>query len=138
MPPSRVRYNSYYHIWTTIIKNDKPEIFGAANRRYDSKDAIAGSVFEEFRKDENGHYYALNAIRQLIQNTNAKYILLSYSNGGRATKEELFDILNSAGKILKIAEINYKKNVMANMSWTNEWISKIDTNVEFLILLERN
>ena len=25
MPPSRVRYASYYHIWTTIIKHDKPE-----------------------------------------------------------------------------------------------------------------
>ncbi|MDR2768923.1 MAG: DNA adenine methylase, partial [Treponema sp.] len=26
MPPSRVRYASYYHIWTTICLNDKPEV----------------------------------------------------------------------------------------------------------------
>ena len=28
MPPSRVRYASYYHVWTTIIQNDRPELFG--------------------------------------------------------------------------------------------------------------
>ena len=33
MPPSRVRYASYYHLWTTICKNDKPRLFGAALRR---------------------------------------------------------------------------------------------------------
>lgn len=27
MPPSRVRYASYYHLWTTICKNDKPKLF---------------------------------------------------------------------------------------------------------------
>ncbi len=30
MPPSRVRYASYYHIWTTICLNDRPELFGKA------------------------------------------------------------------------------------------------------------
>jgi len=35
MPPSRVRYASYYHIWKTICLNDKPDLVGAANRRAD-------------------------------------------------------------------------------------------------------
>ena len=38
MPPSRVRYAAYYHLWTTIIQNDKPALFGKANRREDSRD----------------------------------------------------------------------------------------------------
>ena len=33
MPPSRVRYASYYHIWKTICLNDKPELAGKTNRR---------------------------------------------------------------------------------------------------------
>lgn len=138
MPPSRVRYNSYYHIWTTVILNDKPKLFGKANRREDSKDEVAVSVFEEFRKDQNGQFIAMKAIRKLIHETNSKYILLSYSSGGRATKEELFDIIHSEGKLIKAMEINYKKNVMAQMRWTNEWINSDGKHLEYLFLMEKN
>jgi adenine-specific DNA-methyltransferase len=137
MPPSRVRYSSYYHIWTTIIKHDKPEIFGKVNRRVDSRDLESASVFEEFRKDENGKFLAMKALRKLIQETNARYILLSYSSGGRATKQELSDIINESGKLLKIVEIDYKKNVMANMRWTNDWINSDDKHHEYLFLMEK-
>ena len=140
MPPSRVRYASYYHIWTTVIKNDKPKLFGKVNRREDSRDLIAGSVFEEYRKNDNGNFIAMEAIRTLIQKTNAKYIMLSYSSGGRATKKELETILNETGKVLKIIEIDYKKNIMASMRWTNEWLNasnEKDVHKEYLFLMEK-
>jgi adenine-specific DNA-methyltransferase len=63
--------------------------------------------------------------------------LLSYSSGGRASREELFDILNSNGKILKSMEIDYKKNVMSNMCWTNEWVNKDEKHLEYLFLIEK-
>lgn len=137
MPPSRVRYNSYYHIWTTIIQNDKPTLFGKANRRIDSKDEIGASVFEEFRKDENGNFIAMEAIRKLISETQANYILLSYSSGGRASKAELFDILQSAGKLMKVVEIDYKKNVMSSMRWTHNWVNSDDKHLEYLFLMQK-
>jgi len=138
MPPSRVRYASYYHIWTTIIKNDKPEIFGKANRRIDTKDTVASSIFEEFRKDEDGHFIAMNAIRRMIELAKTRYVLLSYSSGGRATKSELIDILNSSGKIIKALEIDYKHNVMGSMRWTNDWVNSDNKHQEYLFLLEKN
>lgn len=137
MPPSRVRYNSYYHIWTTVIQNDKPPLFGKANRREDSRDSVEGSVFEEFRKNENGHFIAMEALRKLIQETRSRYILLSYSSGGRANKQELSDIMNETGKMLKAVEIDYKKNVMGNMRWTNEWINSDGKYHEYLFLMEK-
>jgi adenine-specific DNA-methyltransferase len=138
MPPSRVRYNAYYHIWTSVILNDKPKLFGKANRREDSRDCIAASVFEEFRKDENGRFIAMQAIKKLIHETNSRYILLSYSSGGRAAKEELFDIINSAGRLIRALEIDYKKNAMGQMRWTNEWINSDGKYVEYLFLMEKN
>ncbi len=138
MPPSRVRYASYYHIWKTIINHDKPAVFGKVNRREDSRDGIAGSIFEEFRKDENGSFIAMQALRRLIQETKSRYILLSYSSGGRATKQELNEIINESGKLLKAVEINYKKNVMANMRWTHEWINSDGKHREYLFLMEKN
>lgn len=138
MPPSRVRYSSYYHIWTSIIKNDKPAIFGAAGRREDTRDTISGSVFEDFRKDENGKFIAVKAIEKLIKEVNTKYVALSYSSGGRATAEELNEILRSNGDLLKVIEVDYKKNVMAGMKWTDEWLRDVEEpNREFLFLLEK-
>ena len=137
MPPSRVRYNSYYHIWTTVIQNDKPTIFGKANRREDSRDTIDGSVFEEFRKDSDGHFIAMKALGKLIKETRSHYILLSYSSGGRATKEELHQAMTENGKLLKVVEIDYTKNVMANMRWTNEWINSDGKHREYLFLMEK-
>ena len=140
MPSSRVRYASYYHIWTSVIKHDKPAIFGKVNRREDSRDLIAGSIFEEFRKNEDGNYIAMQALQTLIKQTRAKYILLSYSSSGRATKKEIETILNEDGKVIKIIEIDYKKNIMANMCSTNEWLSPSNENnghKEYLFLMEK-
>lgn len=137
MPPSRVRYASYYHIWTTVILNDKPAVFGKVNRREDTRDQVAVSVFEEFRKDSNDNFIAMKAIKKMIEATKARYILLSYSSGGRATKAELTDILNSSGKLIKVIEIDYKHNVMASMRWTNEWINSNGKHHEFLFLMEK-
>lgn len=137
MPPSRVRYSAYYHIWTTVINHDKPKLFGKVSRREDTRDTVSASVFEEFRKDENDKFIAMNAIKKLIQKTKSRYILLSYSSGGRATKEELYAILNDSGKVLKAVEIDYKKNVMGGMRWTNDWINSDGKYLEYLFLLEK-
>ncbi|MDR1686826.1 MAG: DNA adenine methylase [Desulfovibrio sp.] len=138
MPPSRVRYASYYHIWTTICLNDKPKIFGKAKRRADTSDTVAGSVFEEFRKNESGRFIVIEAIEKLIKETPANYIILSYSSGGRATANELNDVLNSYGKLIEIKKINYKKNVMATMKWTYDWVNEIEKdNFEYLFLMEK-
>lgn len=137
MPPSRVRYNSYYHIWTTVINHDKPQLFGKANRRVDSRDGCGCSIFEEYRADKSGAFIAIKAIDSLIAKTDAKYILLSYSSGGRATKEQLFDIIHSHGNLLNILEINHKKSVMANMRWTNEWASQDNKNTEYVFVIAK-
>lgn len=137
MPPSRVRYASYYHIWKTVILNDTPQLFGKAARREDSRDTHAYSVFEEFRKDEDKSFIAMQALNQLIQKTDAHYLLLSYSSGGRATKSELLAALSENGKLLKAIEIDYRKNIMSEMSWTNIWKATNNQHKEYLFLLEK-
>ena len=138
MPPSRVRYASYYHIWKTICLFDNPELFGKVNRRKDSSDTIAGSIFEEFRKDENGRFVAVQAIDHLLKATNARWVILSYSSGGRATADELNDVMRRHGKLVEVVEIEYKKNVMADMKWTNQWLRNVEQpNKEFLFLIEK-
>lgn len=139
MPPSRVRYSSYYHLWKTICLNDKPEIFGKAKRRADTSDRVVGSVFEEFRRNlKTGRFIAVEAIEHLIQHTKARWILLSYSSAGRGTAEEVDYILRKNGEILAVRKIDYKRNVMASMKWTNEWLRTTENkNQEFLFLINK-
>ena len=137
MPPSRVRYASYYHLWKTIILNDKPETVGAANRRTDASDTKSGSVFEDFRRGESGKYVVIEAIEKLLKRARAKYILLSYSNGGRATFDELNEIIRSLHFHSNVFEVDYRHNIMAQMKWTNEWTNSDTKCKEYLFLLSK-
>ncbi len=137
MPPSRVRYRAYYHFYKSVILNDKPRVFGKANRREDSRDTAFPCIFEEFKKDKSNKFIAIRAIERLIANTNARYILLSYSSGGRASKQELQEIISLNGRLLDAREIDYKKNVMSAMRWSYEWVNDDNTHKEYLFLLER-
>jgi len=139
MPSSRVRYSAYYHVWTTICLNDKPPLFGKVNRREDTKDRVAASIFEEFRRTPSGKFFAVDAIHRLLKMMSAKHIMLSYSSGGRATATELNEVLCDVGEIIEVIELDYRRNVMANMTWTKEWLQNTQKpNREFLFLINKH
>ena len=138
MPPSRVRYSAYYHLWTSICLFDKPALFGKANRRRDTSDRLAASVFEEFRRSSSGRFIAVEAIEKLIKATQARWIILSYSSGGRATARELNEIIQSNGTLVETVALEYRKNVMSAMRWTNQWVRAAEQpNMEFLFLIQK-
>ena len=139
MPASRVRYASYYHIWKSVCLFDQIELFGKSKRRADTSDRTASSVFEEFRRNGSGRFIAVEAIERLIKKVRARWIIMSYSSGGRATAGELHEVIAANGKLLDTVEVTYKKNVMAAMRWTNEWLRDANLpNREFLFLIEKN
>jgi adenine-specific DNA-methyltransferase len=138
MPPSRVRYAAYYHLWNSICLFDKPALFGKARRRVDSSDTVASSVFEDFRRGKNGGFVAVEAIERLLRNTRARHIILSYSSGGRGTAQELNEVIHATGRLAEVVEMAYQRNVMASMRWTHRWVNDAETpNKEFLFLIEK-
>jgi adenine-specific DNA-methyltransferase len=138
MPPSRVRYAAYYHLWTSICLFDQPPVFGKVKRRIDTSDKVNASVFEEFRKSADGKFIAVEAIERLLQETRATYLILSYSSGGRATAEELHQAITNAGELIEVVEVDHQRNVMSAMRWTNEWVrDAAEKNREFLFLIRK-
>lgn len=138
MPPSRVRYAAYYHLWATVCLNDRPELFGKAGRRKDSSDTVAYSPFEDFRRNAAGNFVAVEAIARMLRTVRARQVLLSYSSGGRATAQELHEAIASAGRVVEAVEVDYRRNVMAGMRWTHEWVREAETpHREFLFLIEK-
>ena len=140
MPPSRVRYASYYHLWTTICLNDFPKLFGKAKRRIDTSDKVATSVFEEFKRNHlTGRFIAVEALERLIRSTTSRWVILSYGSEGRGTAEEINQVLSESGRVVDVIKVDYKRNVMAGMKWTHEWLRDTESrNYEFLFLIDKN
>ena len=130
-PTTRVRYTSYYHIWKTIILNDKPDVFGASNRRCDSRDKYSVSIFEEYKKVD-GKFIAEQAIDNLIGKVASGVIVMSYNNNGRVPVELLKD------KFDKCISFDHKSNTMTNMTTNKQWVNiNHNTNQEYLFIKDK-
>jgi adenine-specific DNA-methyltransferase len=131
---TRVRYRSYYHLWTTICKNDQPSLHGAALRRYDaSSDSLPGGI-SQF--ESTNHEVVYQATRKLIEQLNCRYVLFSYSITGKVTPTDLQEIF-SQYKLLQFARFDYKEHAMKRCTSNETWLGDQGVNQEFLILIEK-
>ncbi len=104
-PPYNSRqYSRFYHVYETLVKWDKPELYGVALKP----------------KPENMSKYctvkARDTFADLVQNLNSKYIIVSYNNTYKSKSkssenkiklEEIKDILEQKGHT-KIFECSHK------------------------------
>lgn len=140
MPSSRVRYGGYYHLWETVVLNDRPRLFGSVGRRVDSSDRVRYSVFEDYRVGGDGRYVVAGAFERLVRETRASYVLLSYSSGGRLGVRDLLDICSMVGRVVLVESVVYRRNVMVSMCSGGEWATggtRGGEHVEYLILVEK-
>ena len=141
MPPSRVRYASYYHLWKTVCLNDQPELVGVARRRADVSDTVDPSVFESFKRAESGKFVVTEAVEKLIDETKSRWVLLSYGSTGRLTQQEIVTSIKQAGyNSPKQSDWEQSANVMSAMTWTNDWTGQRtsgSTNTEYLMLIDK-
>lgn len=101
-PPYNGRqYISNYHLLETVARYDNPKIKGTTGIRVDPdatsdfcKKSKVSTVFEE-----------------LIRNSNFKYVVVSYSNEGLMSEDEISNILKKYGnpKTLKVKKIPYRR-----------------------------
>ncbi len=47
--------------------------------------------------------------------------------------------LIKAGQLIEVVEVDYKRNVMGGMRWTNDWVREVeDKNKELLFLIKKS
>lgn len=129
-PYNQHSYAGNYHIWETLVLYDKPEVYGVARKRIDTKHNK--SVFN-YKKE------APHALRQLILNLQVKYIILSFSNEGFFNINELKSICEERGPTL-VFEKNYKRYVGAQIGVYNPNGIKVSEpthlyNTEYLFVI---
>lgn len=130
---TRVRYFSYYHLWTTVCKNDKPVLVGAAKRRYDvSSDSLPGAISEfENIKEENVE----KSFRKLFERYDNNRVLLSYSNRSRVKIDNLIEIMKEYYDMEKILKIDHLPNSQTFAITHGKDKNDVeDDNYEYLLL----
>jgi adenine-specific DNA-methyltransferase len=50
----------------------------------------------------------------------------------------LAEAIAGSGRVLELLKLDYKRNVMSGMKWTNEWLRESEApNQEYLFLIEK-
>lgn len=139
MPSSRVRYGQYYHIWKTIILNDKPNLIGEINKRSDANVLNTYSIFEEYKKNKDNTFIAFDAIKRLINEANCKHIVFSYNNNSRVAVDDILAWVSSEKMNFNVFFLEHSKNVMAHCNSTNEWTELAHKkNFEMLLIITKD
>ena len=94
-PPYNERqYAPNFHVLETLTVWDKPVLTGKTGQRiYDDKKSLYCLKKE-----------ATEAFKDLIDNANSKYIVVSYNNEGIISRESLIKILESKGEVIEHAK----------------------------------
>jgi adenine-specific DNA-methyltransferase len=131
-PYSSHNYSSYYHIWDSITRWDKPEVGLKTNRRVD-RITSSDEYDESMSSPWNSKVRALEAFEQLVKRLPVRYILISYNDESLVPINDLIAAMKKFGQ-LHVNEIDYKRNIMSQIG--NGVVGNTH-NKEYLILITR-
>lgn len=130
-PYNQHSYLSNYHIWESLVRWDKPEVYGIACKRIDCRSR--GSIFNSKPRFEA-------AFTALIENIRAQWIIMSFNNEGYLTRDAAERMLRKRG-VLRVIEHDFKRYVGAQIGIYNlsgKKVGKVDhlRNKEYLFTVE--
>ena len=134
-PYTPADYSTYYHIWDSIAKWDKPEVGLKTNRRADrikSADTHDKAMVSPWYKKKA----ALNATERLMDRLPVKYIVLSYSDEGLIKLDELKEVLEKYNSY-DIVSLDYKRHVMSKIGAGAKEGSYKEKNREYIITIKK-
>lgn len=129
-PYNQHKYLGNYHIWESLVLWDKPEVYGVACKRVDARER--SSVF-------NSKPQAHAALQRVIREVRAKSLVVSFSNEGYFTYDELIGILSCRGEPVAL-EVDFKRYVGAQIGIYNPQGEKVGEvshlrNKEFIFVV---
>lgn len=135
-PYNQHSYLGNYHVWETLIRWDHPEVYGVARKRVDVRQRQ--SVF-------NSRPKFLGALRTLLHSVRADTIILSFSDEGYISREDLLSILAELfdhDASITALDHDYKRYVGAQIGIHNPQGEKVGTvshlrNTESLYVVTR-
>jgi adenine-specific DNA-methyltransferase len=108
-PYNQHRYLGNYHVWESLVRWDKPQVYGTAMKRIDCK---------EYKSDFNSRKRIAGALSAVVDAVDARYLLVSFSNEGFLTRRDVEDLLRGRGEVGAL-EVDYKRYVGAQIGIYN-------------------
>ncbi len=133
-PYNQHSYISNYHIWETLVRWDKPEVYGIACKRVDVRQRK--SVF-------NSRPQFASSMKRLLESVRAPILIVSFNNEGYLSREEMEGMMATLynGKAqITVIENDFKRYVGAQIGIYNpkgEKVGKVShlRNKEFLYVV---
>ncbi len=121
-PYTKNKYTTQYHLLETLVRNDNPIIKGVTG----------GRSFDNVSDNWSRPYYVEVEFENIIRDTKANYIIISYSSDGIMSKDYILNVLKRYGKAetLELVEIPYKK-------YRNYKTNSTDEHFEYLFYVEK-
>jgi adenine-specific DNA-methyltransferase len=111
-PYNQHRYFGNYHIWETLVRWDKPDYYGVANKRIDTR-------MVENRSEFNSKQTMPKALERLISKLNTKTLVLSYNNESWLSRRELADMCSRYEQV-EILDFDFKRYVGSQIGGYNQ------------------
>lgn len=108
-PYNQHKYLGNYHIWESLVRWDKPAVYGVACKRIDCKDR--GSHF-------NSRVRARDALQTLLESVRADSLVVSFNNEGFLSRSDIEEMLASRS-FVTVIEQDFKRYVGAQIGIHN-------------------
>lgn len=130
-------YSTYYHIWDSISRWDKPEVGLKTNRRID-RVARSGHRDESMSSDWNVKRKVVGAFQQLIERLPVHWVVISYSNEAIVSIENVVNGIRELSCIenCNVYSIDHKRNIMAYIGNGEDKMNHADVT-EYIIVCEK-
>lgn len=129
-PYNQHTYIGNYHVWESLVRWDKPEVYGVACKRVDCRTR---------KSDFNSRVRAEGALRGFLDAVECPFLLVSFSDEGYVSREAMEGILSAHGDVHTI-ERDHKRYVGAQIGIHNPRGEKVGRvshlrNTEYLYLV---
>ncbi|MDO1558516.1 DNA adenine methylase [Brevundimonas sp. 2R-24] len=129
-PYNQHSYLGNYHVWESLVRWDKPEVYGVARKRLDVR---------ERKSAFNSRKGILPALERVIGELSAPRLIVSFNDEGFVTREDMERILLATGRAVRVVELPHSRYVGARIGIHNPKGEKVGrvgrlTNVERLFI----
>jgi adenine-specific DNA-methyltransferase len=108
-PYNQHSYMGNYHVWESLVRWDKPETYGIANKRVQCK---------EYKSDFNSKRRIRQGLQAVFEAVRCKHLLVSFNNEGHVDREEMVALLSEKGHVGVVA-VDFKRYVGAQIGIHN-------------------
>jgi adenine-specific DNA-methyltransferase len=108
-PYNQHKYLNNYHVWESLVRWDKPEVYGVARKRIDC---------QTYASAYNSRRQIHAALQDLVDTLDARYLIVSFNDEGYVSEQEMRELLARRGPVA-VQRVDFRRYVGAQIGIYN-------------------